>query len=126
MPLDDKGLALGVRYLDDFMRHSFKVMHDELYTVKFRISPGWARWVGEKIWHESQKMTRLPNGGLEITFRVAGLDEIKHWILSFGREALVLEPEKLRKLVQQDLHRNLAQYSKSPLSFNLMKELRAI
>ena len=31
--------------LDDFMRHSFKVMHDELYTVKVRISPGWARWV---------------------------------------------------------------------------------
>ena len=26
--------------LDDFMRHSFKVMHDELYTVKVRISPG--------------------------------------------------------------------------------------
>ncbi len=25
--------------LDDFMRHSFKVMHDELYTVKVRISP---------------------------------------------------------------------------------------
>ena len=37
------------------MRGSFKVMHDELYTVKVRISPGWARWVGEKIWHESQK-----------------------------------------------------------------------
>ena len=26
--------------LDDFMRHSFKVMHDELYTVKVRIWPG--------------------------------------------------------------------------------------
>jgi len=63
-----------VRGLDDFMRHSFKVMHDELYTVKVRISPGWARWVGEKIWHESQKMTNLTNGSLEMTFRVAGLD----------------------------------------------------
>ena len=41
--------------LAEFMRHSFQVMHDELYTVKVRISPGWARWVGEKIWHESQK-----------------------------------------------------------------------
>jgi hypothetical protein len=26
--------------LDDFMRHSFNVMHDELYTVKVRIFPG--------------------------------------------------------------------------------------
>ena len=55
---------LGVSELDVFMRHSFKVMHDELYTVKVRISPGWARWVAEKIWHESQKITKLPNGSL--------------------------------------------------------------
>jgi predicted DNA-binding transcriptional regulator YafY len=101
-------------------------MHDELYTVKVRISPGWARWVGEKIWHESQKITRLPNGALEITFRVAGLDEIKRWILSFGPECQVLEPEKLRKLVQQDLHRNLAQYSTGPIALKSMKEIRAI
>ena len=108
------------------MRHSIKVMHEELHTVKVRISPGWARWVGEKIWYESQKITKLPDGGMEVAFRVAGLDEIKRWILSFGPEAVVLEPEKLRKLVQQDLQRNLAQYSKPPLSFYLMKEIRAV
>ena len=112
--------------LDDFMRHSFKVMHDELYTVNVRISPGWARWVGEKIWHESQKITKLPDGGLEITFRVAGLDEIKRWILSLGPEAAVLEPEKLKDMVRKDLSMNLAQYSKPPVSVNLMKEMRAI
>ena len=119
-------LRLCVRYLDDFMRHSFKIMHDELYAVKVRISPGWARWVAEKIWHESQKITKLPDGSLEITFRVAGLDEIKRWVLSFGPECQVLEPEKLRRLVQQDLHRNLAQHSKPPVSINLMKEMRAV
>ena len=112
--------------LDDFMRHSFKVMHDELYTVRVRISPGWARWVGEKIWHESQKVTKLPDGRLDITFRVAGLDEIKRWILSFGPEAIVLEPPKLREMVRKGLFRNLAQYSTSPVSIALMKELRAV
>jgi predicted DNA-binding transcriptional regulator YafY len=108
------------------MRHSFKVIHDELYTVRVRISPGWARWVAEKIWHESQKITKLPDGSAEITFRVAGLDEIKRWILSFGPECRVLEPEKLKDIVRKDLSRNLAQYSTSPISMNLMKEIRAI
>jgi predicted DNA-binding transcriptional regulator YafY len=37
---------------------------------------------------------------------VAGLDEIKRWILSFGPEALVLEPPKLRELVRKDLFNN--------------------
>ena len=121
-----RSLRLGVRYLDDFMRHSFKVMHDELYTVKVRISPGWARWVGEKIWHESQKVTKLPDGGLEITFRVAGLDEIKRWILSFGPEAVVLEPEKLKEMIRKDLSRNLVQYATGPIAVKSMKEIRAI
>jgi len=108
------------------MRHSFKVMHDELYKVKVRISPGWARWVGEKIWHESQKVSKLPDGSLEIIFRVAGLDEIKRLVLSFGPEVAVLEPEKLKEMVRKDLSRNLAQYSTSPISMNVMKEIRAI
>jgi len=111
--------------LDDFMRHNFKVMHDELYTVKVRISPAWARWVGEKIWQESQKVTKLPNGRLEMTFRVAGLDEIKRWVLSFGPGCRVLEPEKLKEMVRKELSRNLAQYLTAPIAVKSMKEIRA-
>ena len=119
-------LPLGVSGLDDFMRHRFKMMHDELYTAKVRISSGWARWVGEKVWHESQKVSNLPNGSLEITFQVAGLDEIKRWVLSFGPEAVVLEPEKLKEMVRKDLSRILAKYSTGPTAVKSMREIRAI
>jgi predicted DNA-binding transcriptional regulator YafY len=111
--------------LDDFMRDSFKVMHDQLYTVKVRISPGWARWVGEKIWHESQKVSKLPDGGLEMTFRVAGLDEIKRWILSFGPEAQVLEPSRLKQMICVDLQKSLGQYAAHRVSYE-MRETQAI
>jgi predicted DNA-binding transcriptional regulator YafY len=59
------------------------------------------------IWHESQKINKLPDSSLEITFRVAGLDEIKRWILSFGLECRVLEPEKLKDMIRKDLSKNL-------------------
>jgi predicted DNA-binding transcriptional regulator YafY len=111
--------------LDDFMRHSFRVMHDDLHTVKIRISPGWARWVGEKIWHESQKINKLPNGGLEIAFRVAGLDEIKRWVLSFGPECQVLEPSRLKQMVRADLQKSLGQYSADRISYE-MGEAQAV
>ena len=120
-----RSLRLSVGGLDDFMRHSFKVMHDELYTVRVRISPAWARWVGEKIWHESQKAKKNGDGSLDLTFQVAGLDEIKRWILSFGPEAVVLEPETLKEMVRRDLSRNLAQYSTGPVAVRSMKEIRA-
>lgn len=100
--------------LDGFMRHSFKVMRDELYEVKVRISPEWARWVGERIWHESQRSERQPDGGLILTFQVAGLDEIKRWVLSLGPEATVLEPLELVDAVRMDLARTLELYKGAP------------
>jgi len=56
---------------------------------------------------------------LEITFRVAGLDEIKRWILSFGPEAQVLEPARLKQMVRADLQKSLAQYSAQPVSHEI-------
>jgi predicted DNA-binding transcriptional regulator YafY len=112
--------------LDDFMRDSFKVMHDELYTVKVRISPGWARWVGEKIWHESQKTKKMSDGSMEMIFQVAGLDEIKRWVLSFGPEAVILEPPELRELVRKALVESLAQYSVRGKAFDLMRGARVV
>jgi predicted DNA-binding transcriptional regulator YafY len=111
--------------LDDFMRHSFKVMHDEGYTVKVRISRGWARWVGEKICHESQKAKKNGDGSLELTFRVAGLDEIKRWVLSFGPKAQVLDPSRLRQMVCTDLRNCLGQYVPRRTSFDLIRESQA-
>ena len=93
-------------------------MDGDLYQVKVRISPEWARWVGEKIWHESQKAKKLTNGGLEITFQVTGLEEIKRWVLSLGPEAEVLEPPGLIEMIREDLTRTMGLYRPSVLSIN--------
>jgi predicted DNA-binding transcriptional regulator YafY len=82
--------------LNEYLGHSFKVIDDDLYTVKVRISPGWTRYVGEKIWHENQTIRKMPDKSVEMTFQVAGLDEIKQWLLSLGPEAEVIEPKRLK------------------------------
>lgn len=94
-----------------YICHGFKVMHDELYTVRILISPAWSRYVGEKIWHESQRIQKQLDGAIEIMFRVAGLDEIKQWVLGLGPEAYVVAPQVLRWMVQSDLKRSLDQYT---------------
>lgn len=96
---------------DDYIRHSFKVMQDELHAVTIRISPAWARYIGEKIWHESQRIQKLIGGGVEISFKVAGLDEIRQWVLGLGPEAVVVEPEELKRSVWRSLKKTLAQYN---------------
>lgn len=89
---------------EEYMQHSFKVMHDDLQEVVVRISPEWARYVGEKIWHQSQEEKWLDDGSLELTFQVAGLDEIKRWVMSMGREAVVVQPKKLLDEIRQEFN----------------------
>jgi predicted DNA-binding transcriptional regulator YafY len=98
-----------------YICHGFKVMHEELHTVRILISPSGSRYVGEKIWHESQRIQKQLDGAIEIMFRVAGLDEIKQWVLGLGPEAYVVEPEELRWMVQSDLKRSLDQYTEGML-----------
>ena len=97
--------------LTEFLRPSSKMMHEDLYTVRVRVSPAGARRVKEKIWHETQRTQHLLDGSLEVTFHVAGLEEVKQWILSFGPEAFVLEPGKLQAVVRNDLRKSLALYA---------------
>jgi len=85
-----------------------------------------APWREMQFWHESQKFSKRPDGSLEMTFRVGGLDEIKRWVLSFGPECKVLEPERLEEMVRKDLSRNLSQYSTGPIAVRSMKEIRAV
>jgi len=47
---------------------------------------------------------------LKMTFQVAGLDEIKQWIMSLGPEAYVIKPEKLKNMVKADLKKSLLRY----------------
>ncbi|MCJ8501361.1 helix-turn-helix transcriptional regulator [Desulfatitalea alkaliphila] len=95
---------------DAYIRNSFKVMQEALQAVIIRISPAWARWVEEKVWHKSQQIQKLIDGGIEISFSVAGLDEIRQWVLSLGPEAVVLAPEELKQDVRQSLQQALEQY----------------
>jgi len=96
--------------LEEYTRHSFRVVQGELQTVKVRISPAWARYMGEKTWHQSQQMRKMPDKSLELTYRVAGLNEIKQWVLSLGPEAEVIAPKRLKEMVRQDLRKTLLKY----------------
>ena len=54
-------------------------------------------------WHSSEKRTILPNGDVELSFTVAGVDEIKRWIYSWLPHAEVIRPRWLRKQIKKEL-----------------------
>jgi len=66
--------------------------------------------VRETVWHRSQVLTDLPDGRLEMTVRVAGIVEIRPWILSWGDQVEVLEPADLRDAVSAAVRGAAARY----------------
>jgi predicted DNA-binding transcriptional regulator YafY len=70
--------------------------------VKIRFSRKISGYISEKIWHESQCIEHLPDGSVLFTAEVAGTDEIKFWILSWGAQAEVLAPEGLRDEIRSE------------------------
>ena len=90
----------------DLQQHfakSFGIFHGEGdIPVKIRFSPAVARYVQEKHWHESQKLTKEPDGSLLAEFRLGSTEEIKSWVLGFGRHAEVLQPHSLRQEIREE------------------------
>ena len=71
--------------------------------MKVRFSPTVARYVEESKWHESQELSKQKDGSVVAEFDLDHTEEIKRWILSFGKHAVVLEPEELRQEIAEEL-----------------------
>jgi len=101
--------------LEEHLARSFGIYHGEGdYHVRVRFSRNVARYVEEKTWHPSQKLTRQKDGSLAAEFDLSTTEEIKRWILSFGKNAAVLAPECLRREMNDELRSTLLQYRPGP------------
>jgi predicted DNA-binding transcriptional regulator YafY len=79
--------------------------------IRLRFDPSVAHRVREAVWHRSQQLTELANGGVELALTVAGIIEIRPWILSWGEAVEVLEPPALRDAVAEAVRAAAARYA---------------
>jgi len=90
--------------LDDYLSRSWGIYTQPTTEVVVRFSRYAARWIKRKEkWHPSEKRRVLPGGGIELTFRVAGTEEIKQWLYKWIPHIEIIKPRRLRKKVQKEL-----------------------
>jgi predicted DNA-binding transcriptional regulator YafY len=77
----------------------------------FSNQPFAAQLVRERVWHHSQKIKELREGGLELQLQLGSLEEIERWVLSWGDQAEVLEPAKLRQRLLEIGQKFVAAYA---------------
>jgi len=80
--------------------------------VVVRLTPYWAVFAKHHSWHRSQQVVReLKDGSVELQFRVRPCPEFEQWVLRFGENVEVLEPQELRAAIASRLTKAAAKYA---------------
>lgn len=111
-------VATAPEKIDHWLDAAFQLEHgNEDFLVRIKFNQHAARYIRERRWHHSQELEELPNGECILSFASQSLDETKRWVLAYGKDAEVLEPEILRRRLQDEVQQLFEQYRNQPISF---------
>ena len=83
----------------------------EVETIKLHFKSGLSRRITEVIWHPSQVIEPQNDGSVIMTLRVSNTYDFRSWVLGWGDEVEVLEPEILREQIIKTNKASLAIYT---------------
>ena len=101
---------------DVHMKSALGIFRGPETDVRIRFRPSAAPFIAERQWHETQELVSERDGSLVLTMRVADTLELRRWVLSFGSEAEVLEPESLRQEIRHEAQAILDQFERWELA----------
>jgi predicted DNA-binding transcriptional regulator YafY len=102
--------------IEGYLAQSFAVLRSgdgEVFRVRLRFTGEAIKYVRERIWHPSQTTEATPKGDLIIGLEVSHLREVERWVLSWGADCVVLEPDELRDRVARTLADAASRYLQS-------------
>lgn len=88
---------------ENYMGAAWGMERGAEFTLKIRFYGDGARYVKETKFHSSQEILEEDGGTIIFIAKACGLKAVTRWVLSFGDDAEVLEPEKLRDAVRKRL-----------------------
>nr|WP_279380683.1 WYL domain-containing protein [Caldicoprobacter guelmensis] len=89
--------------IKEYMSNIFSVIEGEEYDVEIRFFHPASIWIKEKKWLPNQQIEALEDGSVIFKARVKGLIDIKRWVLSFGKLAVVQKPEELVESIREEI-----------------------
>ncbi|HXT71451.1 MAG TPA: transcriptional regulator [Vicinamibacterales bacterium] len=96
---------------DNLFSSSLGVFWGEPERIVLEFDAAVAPFVRGRVWHESQTVTELPDGRLNVALDVSNDWALRSWILGFGAGVRVLEPAHLAASVADELGRAAARYA---------------
>jgi len=98
--------------IGDYFEGTFKVISAKdrpLQTIRLKFAPSAAKYIREKLFHESQQLQTHDDDSVTLTLALRSLIEVRRWVLSWGSECEVLSPQELKDDIHQEALKMLAQ-----------------
>ncbi|MFP4168294.1 MAG: helix-turn-helix transcriptional regulator [Desulfonatronovibrionaceae bacterium] len=106
----------GFEYPEEFdaeaiLANSFDLVYDEPIDLKVVFSPNQAKYIKERIFSADQEIIDNEDGSIIFKMKTSGWFDVKRWLLGHGPEVRVLEPEKLRQEILEEINNVLNEYA---------------
>jgi len=75
---------------------TFGLLKEGRIKARVRFSPDVADFIAERIWSDGQKITIHKNGTLILNFIAGSEKELVGWVMSFGADAQIVSPKKVK------------------------------
>lgn len=96
----------------ELLSQAFDVVWNDPVEVKVWFSNDAAPYVKERVRPGRYTIEENPDGSLYLHLKTSGYDDVKRWILSFGNDARVIEPPRLKRDVAETCRKMAEGYSR--------------
>ncbi|KDP95140.1 DeoR faimly transcriptional regulator [Brevundimonas sp. EAKA] len=86
-----------------FASQSFGIYQDEIEDVVLRIAPEGAAEAKSWRWHPTQSFEDQADGAVIVRFRASGMRELAWHLFTWGEQAMILAPERLKAVMAGEL-----------------------
>ncbi|EMS78428.1 helix-turn-helix transcriptional regulator [Desulfotignum phosphitoxidans] len=88
---------------EEAFNQTFGVMKEDLFQIRVEFEGYAAMHVKERIWSTDQTIKEIKDGRIELIFTASSYIETLSWILSYGHEAKVIEPDWFVEEIHSEL-----------------------
>lgn len=86
---------------------------DRIHDIEIWFNAVTAPFIRERRWHKSQEIIEQDDGSLILHLKVSGLNDLKRWVLGYGKGAVVKSPSELMEMVRREIEAMNRNYSEN-------------
>lgn len=96
--------------LKDYLENCWGLFTGEKTKVIIKFDKDIQSFIKDTKWHVNQEIKSLEDGSVLFSVYVDETDGVKNWVMSFGKNAEVMEPSELRDEIKQEVQEMYKKY----------------